>query len=422
MFVFLVTLGLSLIIFGAIVQIFTAILNLLVIQSVVLPSILKSMNDIFQTSIFKQEQILNHLTGNIWTYTIIALTIFVALLVITLVSFQLHRVRKGQLITKPYIKIIFITLIIAALIYGKVAVLILAALMFIGLLFIESSLFDVESLQNFVEERNMIVIYHQDKKLEREVNKEGKYHGSTTLAVDATIAGIKETAKNFKNNDYAKEDDNKKLSGQKSNSFSSSNDLFNAKRNDVDENELANLINDMTQTMIKPRKEPVVEPELATAGMEISENSRVEESEAPFANGEALEPIALNEPKIEPMVVSTMPVIDTNANNDHKVNVDIEFFVDKTDVLNEEGNVDTSVYEMPTFSYLNDDIFNSPLTSEKVMTKKQKKLYNKWNEMYQQDLNIKKWLKKKFRGLKCQLNQLKRKLKYIIYLPKRQIN
>ncbi|WP_338955450.1 hypothetical protein [Spiroplasma endosymbiont of Polydrusus cervinus] len=381
MFVFLVTLGWSLIIFGAIFQIVTAILNLLVIQSVALPSILKSINDIFQTSIFKQEQILNHLTGNIWTYTIIALTIFVALFIIILVSFQLHRVRKGQLITKPYIKMIFITLIIAALIYGKVAVLILAALMFIGLLFIELSLFDVESLQNFVEERNMIVIYNQDKKLEKEVNKEGKYHGSATLEVDATIAGIKETTKNFKSNDYAKEDDNKKLSGQKSNSFFSSNDLndlFNAKKNDVDENELANLINDMTQTMTKPRKVPVVEPELATAGMEIIENSRVEESEAPFTNGEALEPIALNKPKIEPMLVSTMPVIDT------------------------------SVDEMSTFSYLDDDIFNLSLTSEKVMTKKQKKLYNKWNEMYQQALNIKKMVEEEVQGTEAPTKLVKK--------------
>ncbi|WP_374695807.1 hypothetical protein [Spiroplasma endosymbiont of Polydrusus formosus] len=418
MFVFLVTLGWIIIIFAEIVQIFTAILNLLVVQGVALPSILKSMNDIFQKSIFKQEQILNHLTGNIWIYTIISLTIFVALFVITLVSFQLHRVRKGQLITKPYIKIIFITLIIFSLIYGKVAVLILAALMFIGLLFIESSLFDVESLQNFVEERNMIVIYYQNKKLEREVNKEGKYHGSATMAVDATIAGIKEIAKNFKSNDYAKEDDNKKLSGQKSNSIFSSNDLnyfFNVKRNDVDENELANLINYMTKTMTNPQKSSVVEPELATAGMEKSENSMEEESEALFAaNREELETIALNnEPKIKTTVVSAMPVIDITANNEHKVvSFDIEVFVDKTAVLNEEGNVDTPVDEISTFSCLDNDIFNSSLILEKIITKKQKKLYNKWNKMYQQALKIKKMVEEEeVKGTKATTKLIKKKVK-----------
>ncbi|AXF96117.1 hypothetical protein [Spiroplasma phoeniceum] len=356
MFVFLVTLGWSLIIIGAIVQIFTAILNFMVIQSVALPSILKSMNDIFQTSIFKQEQILSYLTGDIWGYTIIALTIFVALLVITLVSLQLHRVKKGQLIAKPYIKMIFVTLIIAALIYGKVAVLILAALMFIGLLFIESSLFDVESLQNFVEERNMIVIYHQDKKLEREVNKEGKYHGSATLGVDATIAGIGETERDFKNNDYAKEDDSKKLSYQKSNSIFSSNELnnlFNSNKNDVDEHELANLINDMTQTMINPKKPAVFETKSNTTETDLKQSKSKELSKPPVVNevkqqeksnlkSDQLEDqnSANDPPQNERVEKIPAPFLDVKPNADYKFNADIKSFAENISLeINTFNNV-----------------------------------------------------------------------------------
>ncbi|WP_348736028.1 hypothetical protein [Spiroplasma endosymbiont of Ammophila pubescens] len=434
MFVFLVTLGWSLIIIGAIVQIFTAILNFLIIQSVALPSILNSMNDIFQTSIFKQEQILSYLTGDIWWYTIIALTIFVALLVITLVSVQLHRVKKGQLIAKPYIKIIFVTLIIAALIYGKVAVLILAALMFIGLLFIESSLFDVESLQNFVEERNMIVIYHQDKKLEREVNKEGKYHGSATLGVDATIAGIGETERDFKNNDYAKEDDSKKLSYQKSNSIFSSNELnnlFNSNKNDVDEHELANLINDMTQTMTNPQKLAVFETKSNTTETDLKQSKSKELSKPPVVNevkqqeksnleSDQLEDqnSANDAPQNERVEEIPAPFLDVKSNADYKFNADIKIFADKTSAVNENADFNAAEDEKPNFSFLDDEFLNSSWTSEKPMTRKQKKLYNKWSEMYQQALNIKQMVEEEVEIAEVKPKFIKKKAKIYNVLAK----
>ncbi|KAI92920.1 ABC transporter permease [Spiroplasma melliferum] len=434
MFVFLVTLGWSLMIIGAIVQIFIAILNLLVIQSVALPSILNSMNDIFQKSIFKQEQILSYLTGDIWGYTIIALTIFVALLVITLVSVQLHRVKKGQLIAKPYIKMIFVTLIIAALIYGKVAVLILAALMFIGLLFIESSLFDVESLQNFVEERNMIVIYHQDKKLEREVNKEGKYHGSATLGVDATIAGIGETERNFKNNDYVREDDSKKLSHQKSNSFFSSNELnnlFNSDKNDVDEHELANLINDMTQTMTNPPKPAVFETKLNTTETNLKQNESKELSKPPVVNEvEQQETSKLELEQLEEQNSSNdddsqgetvaeipLPFLDTKSNDDYKFNADIKGFVDKT-AVNENNDFNESEDEKLNFSFLDDEFLNSSWAADKTMTRKEKRLYNKWSEMQQQALNIKQMVEEEVEIAEVKPKFIKKKAKIYNVLAK----
>jgi len=83
----------------------------------------------------------------------------------------------------------------------------------------------------------MIVIYHQDKKLEREENKEGKYHGNATMGVGVTTAGIENTGKNFRDNDYVSADDNKKSSAQKSNAMFTSNELnnlFNSGKSDVD--------------------------------------------------------------------------------------------------------------------------------------------------------------------------------------------
>ncbi len=318
MFVFLVTLGWILIIIGAIFQIFTAILNFLVIQSVALPSILNSMNDIFQTSIFKQEQILSYLTGDIWWYTIIALTIFVSLLVIILVSVQLHRVKKRQLIAKPYIKMIFVTLIIAALIYGKVASLILLSLIFIGLLFIESTLFDVESLQNFVEERNMIVIYHQDKKLEREVNKEWKYRGSATLGVDATIAGIGETERNFKNNYYAKEDDSRKLSYQKSNKTET--DLKQSKSKELSKPPVVNEVK-------QQEKSNLISYELEDQNSEndVPQNEWVEEIRA--------------------------PLLDVKQNAGYKSNADIKSFAYKTSSINKNADFNEAEDEKTNFFF-----------------------------------------------------------------------
>ncbi len=437
MFVFLVTLGWSLIIIWAIVQIFTAILNFLVIQSVALPSILNSMNDIFQTSIFKREQILSYLTGDIWWYTIIALTIFVALLVITLVSVQLHRVKKGQLIAKPYIKMIFITLIIAALIYGKVAVLILAALMFIGLLFIESSLFDVESLQNFVEERNIIVIYLQDKKLEREGNKEGKYHGSATLGVGATIAGIGETERDFKNNDYAKEDDSKKLSYQKSNSIFSSNELnnlFNYNKNDVDEHELVNLINDITQTITNQQKPAVFETKSNTTETDLKQSKSKELSKTPVVNevkqqeksnlgSDQLEDQnsvndALQNERVEEIPA---PFLDVKPNADYKFNADIKSFTDKTSAVNENADFNEAEDVKLNFSFLDDEFLNSSWTSEKLMTRKQKKLYNKWSEMHQQALNIKQMVEEEVEIAEVKHKFIKKKAKIYNVLAK-QVN
>ena len=424
MFTFLVTLGWVLIIIGAIVQIFAAILNLLVIQQVALPTILNSINDIFQTSIFKQEEILNQLTGDAWAYTIIALSIFVALATITLVSFQINRVKKGQRIAKPYIKMIFVALIIASLVYGKVAVLVLAAFIFLGLLFIESSLFDVEALQNFVEERNMIVIYHQDKKLEREVNKEGKYHGSATMGVGATTAGIEDTGKNFKDNDYVNVDDNKKLFTQKSNAIFTSNELnnlFNSGKNDVDENELANLISDMTHTVSSTSNSELNKPNDLTKPPLPTDIVKDVTIETAKAEELSVAPTADVEPEASTLENKDVNVFnkETNINADYAVNADVEFFVDKTTALEENDNLsdegskeDSTAAKEIDFDFLNDELLNpSSVSDARVLTKKEKKLYNKWSEMYQQALNIKNLIEEEVQNNNAPTKSIKKKTK-----------
>ncbi|WHQ37103.1 hypothetical protein [Spiroplasma sp. SV19] len=423
MFTFLVTLGWVLIIIGAIVQIFAAVLNLLVIQQVALPTILNSINDIFQTSIFKQEEILNRLTGDTWAYTIIALSIFVALAAITLVSFQINRIKKGQRIAKPYIKMIFVTLIIASLIYGKVAILIFAAFIFIGLLFIESSLFDVEALQNFVEERNMIVIYHQDKKLEREVNKEGKYHGSATMGVGVTTVGIEDTEKNFKDSGYVNVDDNKKSFTEKSNAIFTSNELnnlFNSGKNDVDENELANLISDMTHTMSSVsnselnKPNDLINPPLSTNVVKdvTTETVIVEE---PLISAETNVETESSTVKDEDANVSFK---ETNLNSDYAVNADVELFVDKTEILEESANLNDEVQKEESvidkeidFDFLNDELLDSSSSDARVLTKKEKRLYNKWSEMYQQALNIRNLVEEEVQSINAPNKSIKKKSK-----------
>ncbi|WP_425380090.1 hypothetical protein [Spiroplasma endosymbiont of Stenodema calcarata] len=402
MFTFLVALGWVLIIIGALVQIFATILNLLVIQQVALPTILNSINDIFQTSIFKQEQILNRLTGDGWGYTIIALSIFVALVAIILVSFQINRLKKGQRIPKPYIKMIFVTLIIASLVYGKVAILIFAAFIFIGLLFIEASLFDVEALQNFAEERNMIVIYHQEKQLEREVSKEGKYHGSATMAVDGTTAGIEDTEKNFKDNDYVSVVGNKTTT-QESNSIFSSNELknlFNADKNDVNENELANLINDMSNTID------------SSSNLEVKEANDLTKPPLPTntANDSKTKVINVEESSVLAGINGTSEANklenddlsssfkETEYNSYYAANANADFFMDQTVVLKKPND-------------LNEELNSSSIIDTSVLKEKEKKLYIKWNEMHQQALNIKTLIEEEVTQSNLPTKSIKKKTK-----------
>lgn len=145
----------------------------------------------------------------------------------------------------------FVALIIASLVFGKVSALIMPAFIFVGLLFVESTLFDVEAIRNYADERNMIIVYREDKRFEREVNKEGKYLGSVTSGVGATTVETADSATNFKNNDLTNGDDNNNGASPitKKTLFRKAelDDIFNVANDKANEAEIANLINDMNR-------------------------------------------------------------------------------------------------------------------------------------------------------------------------------
>ncbi|AGM24628.1 hypothetical protein [Spiroplasma chrysopicola] len=244
MFTFLVTFGWVLIIIGSLIQIFAAVLNLLVVNAVALPTIMNKINDIFQTSIFKQDKILETITGTTWTYAVSALLLLVAVATIALSSYEIFRIKRGNKLSKPYIKILLVVLIIASLVFGKVSALVLAGFAFIGLLFIEAVLFDLDALKNYADERNMIIIYREDKKVEREIEQEGKQLGSATLGHPKVTAKKKKRVLNLDANDYAAAVD--KTEQEKKIQQETITEMFTIK-DDVKTVEITNLIDDLNK-------------------------------------------------------------------------------------------------------------------------------------------------------------------------------
>ncbi|KAF5297214.1 hypothetical protein FQR65_LT19733 [Abscondita terminalis] len=82
------------------------------------------------------------------------------MLLLTLIEFI--RIKKKQKIQKPFVKTIIVLIAIFSLFLGQLMTIIYT-----------------ESLNNYAEERNLISIYREEKKFEREVNKEGKLGGNT---------------------------------------------------------------------------------------------------------------------------------------------------------------------------------------------------------------------------------------------------
>ncbi|AHI54210.1 hypothetical protein SSABA_v1c08110 [Spiroplasma sabaudiense Ar-1343] len=94
------------------------------------------------------------------------------LVILSIVEFV--RIKRRQKISLPFVKIYMIFIIIFALIFGQLVVLPLAGCLFIALILLEIILHDVDALNNYSEERNLILIYREEKKFEKEVNKEGR--------------------------------------------------------------------------------------------------------------------------------------------------------------------------------------------------------------------------------------------------------
>ncbi|WP_338990284.1 hypothetical protein [Spiroplasma endosymbiont of Seladonia tumulorum] len=227
------------------------------------------------------------------------------------------------------------------------------------------------------------------------------------MGVDATIAGIGETERDFKNNDYAKEDDSKKLSYQKSNSIFSSNELnnlFNSNKNDVDEHKLANLINDMTQTMTNPQKPAVFETKSNTTETDLKQSKSKELSKPPVVNEvKQQEKSNLESDQLEDQNSANdasqnerveeipAPFLDVKPNADYKFNADIKSFADKTSAVNENAVFNAAEDEKPNFSFLDDEFLNSSWISEKTMTRKQKNFIINEVKCINKHLILNKW-------------------------------
>ena len=400
MFIFLVTFGWILFIVGAIVQIFVAIIQALVVAKVTLPSTISDINDVFQKTIFKQDKIIDTLVGNGWAYSIIALLLFTALVTITLALFELARIIKGQRIAKPYIKMFFVALIIASLVFGKVSALIMPVFIFVGLLFIESTLFDVEAIHNYADERNMIIVYREDKRFEREVNKEGKYLGSVTSGVGVTTVETADSATNFKNNDLTNGDDNNNEASPitKKTLFRKAelDDIFNVANDKANEAEIANLINDMNRPAEAVQKPLLSKPsDLKNLPNKPAVSSVVLESkpqEAILQETVAFSPNTYDYKNDQPVAANANvkiltdhfePVINDNpeesvivAPNEEEA---VTSSVEENDVLT-NNNVDSNLDET-----LNDIIESNDQVNS---SKKEQKLFAKWEELYQQAKNL----------------------------------
>ncbi|WP_339020826.1 hypothetical protein [Spiroplasma endosymbiont of Atherix ibis] len=133
----------------------------------------------------------------------IAISFSVAILLITISIIELLRLKKHQKISKPYIKVTMVILSIVLLLTGQLLLVLASILILLAFILLEAILFDSEALNNYAEERNLILIYKEEKKFEKEVSKQGKLVGSVEL---------KNLQKDFqKENEKVKTEDNSAL-------------------------------------------------------------------------------------------------------------------------------------------------------------------------------------------------------------------
>ncbi|QBQ08178.1 hypothetical protein SGLAD_v1c09790 [Spiroplasma gladiatoris] len=135
----------------------------------------------------------NVLSGSISNTVVIviaAVMIAVALLLYTISIVELVRAKKRQKISKPYVKALIVLLPILGVLYGQVIILIFSATLILAWILLEAVLFDSEALNNYAEERNLISIYKEERKFEREVSKEGKSIGNVDLVVQNQLKKV----------------------------------------------------------------------------------------------------------------------------------------------------------------------------------------------------------------------------------------
>ncbi|AGR42510.1 DUF3054 domain-containing protein [Spiroplasma diminutum] len=113
--------------------------------------------------------------------TWLVIAIVVAIVLITLSIIELVRLRKHQKVSKPFVKVTLVITGVLLLLTGQLIFVIVASLILIAFIMLEVVLFDSEALNNYAEERNLISIYKEERKFEKEVSKEGKLTGNVDL-------------------------------------------------------------------------------------------------------------------------------------------------------------------------------------------------------------------------------------------------
>ncbi|WP_342258782.1 hypothetical protein [Spiroplasma endosymbiont of Dioctria linearis] len=132
----------------------------------------------------------------------IVVSIAIAIVLIVLSIIELVRLRKHQKLSKPFVKITLLASAVVILLTGQLVFFIASMLIFAAVVLLEVVLFDSVALNNYAEERNLISIYREERKFEKEVTKEGKLIGNVELRNQKKVSQ-KENEQNKRNDNSA---------------------------------------------------------------------------------------------------------------------------------------------------------------------------------------------------------------------------
>ncbi|WP_339030046.1 hypothetical protein [Spiroplasma endosymbiont of Cantharis nigra] len=132
----------------------------------------------------------------------IVVSIAIAIVLIVLSIIELVRLRKHQKLSKPFVKITLLAIAVVILLTGQLVFFVASMLIFAAVVLLEVVLFDSVALNNYAEERNLISIYREERKFEKEVTKEGKLIGNVELRNQKKVSQ-KENEQNKRNDNSA---------------------------------------------------------------------------------------------------------------------------------------------------------------------------------------------------------------------------
>ncbi|WP_342275340.1 hypothetical protein [Spiroplasma endosymbiont of Cantharis lateralis] len=132
----------------------------------------------------------------------IVVSMAIAIVLIVLSIIELVRLRKHQKLSKPFVKITLLASAVVILLTGQLVFFIASMLIFAAVVLLEVVLFDSVALNNYAEERNLISIYREERKFEKEVTKEGKLIGNVELRNQKKVSQ-KENEQNKRNDNSA---------------------------------------------------------------------------------------------------------------------------------------------------------------------------------------------------------------------------